>query len=283
MGKPLLGAHVSYKKDEQLLGTITDLLLIGATSGAIYISNSRAYMKFPLNNDKLSKAKKLAKDNNFNIENIIVHAPMVGNIANTDKDSDVFERTLESYYLDLVTMENSGLKLFNLHPGSSPDKKEAIIKIACAINELHNRTKGHNTILLLETMMKKGNYIGKNFEEIKNIINLVEDKNRIGVCFDTCHVWDAGYNLKNLNKVIKEFDNVIGLHYLKALHINDSKNELESGKDRHEEIGKGYIGLDILKSIVNHKDLKHLPKALETPYGKNDFRKWENEIKLLLD
>ena len=283
MKKPLIGAHVSYKKENQLLDTINDLILIKATSGAIYISNSRAYIKFPLNEKKLLEAQKIALENKFNIENIIVHAPLVGNIANTDKDSDIHKRTLESYYADLVTMHKSGLKLFNFHPGSSPDTYKAIKQIADSINELHERTKDHNTILLLETMMKKGNYIGINFEQLKQIIDLVNNKERVGVCFDTCHVWDAGYNLKEFDNVLEEFDKVIGLENLKALHINDSKNDLGSSKDRHEEIGKGYIGLKTLKEIVNHKSLRDIPKALETPYGKNDFKKWKDEIELLIN
>ncbi len=283
MNKPLLGAHVSYKKDEQLFGTIRDLISIGATSGAIYISNSRAYIKFGLDKEKLNNAKKIAKENNFNLENIIVHAPMVGNIANTEKDSDIYLRTLNSYHKDLITMEESGIKLFNFHPGSSKDTSLAIEQISNAINELHRRTEGDKTILLLETMMKKGNYVGIKFEQIKSIIDLVKDKKRIGVCFDTCHVWDAGYDIRNIDNVLEEFDNVIGLKYLKALHINDSKNELGSGKDRHEEIGKGYIGLEPLKKIVNHKLLRDLPKALETPYGKDDFTKWKDEIDLLIN
>ncbi len=284
MRKPLIGAHLSYKKDTQLFGTVKDALLIGATSGAFYISNSRGYTKFDLNNEMLSKAKKLAKDNNFDLNNFIVHSPLVGNLANLDKDSNIFENTLESYTKDVKTMNESGIKYFNFHPGSASNKEKGIIQIAKGINKIHKNTEGHKTILLLETMMPKGNYIGKNFDELKKIIDLVEDKKRIGICIDTCHIWDAGYDIKNdLEGVLDEFDEIIGLKYLKALHINDSKNELGSGKDRHEAIGEGKVGLRALRAIVNHPKLKDLPKALETPYGKDDFKRWKNEMKLLID
>ncbi|NQX83392.1 MAG: deoxyribonuclease IV [Mycoplasmataceae bacterium] len=282
MKKTLLGAHLSYKKESQLLGTIIDAVSIGATSGAFYISNSRGYQKFKQNLEIVKQAKEFAKNNKFDIGNFVVHSPLVGNLANIDKESDVFEKIFNSYLGDINMLEIAGIKYYNLHPGSSPNTNLGIKRIAKGINNLHKKTKGHNTVLLLETMMAKGNYIGKTFEQLNEIINLVKDKTRIGVCFDTCHVWDAGYDIKNnLKGVLKEFDKVIGLKFLKALHINDSKNELGSNKDRHEAIGKGFIGLKALKNLVNHPKLRNLPKALETPYGSDDFKRWKDEIKLL--
>lgn len=282
MKKILLGAHISYTKSEQLLGSIKDMIKINANSGAFYVSNSRGYNKFELNEEKTIEGLKLAKENDINIENIIVHSPLIGNIANTNLDSDIWDRTLKSYYEDLKTLEKIGIKYYNFHPGSSKDKFKGIEKVAKAINILHNKTKGHKTILLIETMMPKGNYIGINFEELKQIINLVKDKKRIGICMDTCHVWDAGYDIKNdLDRVLERFDNIIGLKYLKALHINDSKNKIWSGKDRHEAIGKGHIGLKAIKELVHHKKLVNLPKALETPYNDDNITRWIKEIKLL--
>ncbi len=283
MAKPLLGAHFSYGKESQLLGTIKDAIIVGADSGAFYISNSRSYSKFPINKEKLSEAKNLAKENNIDLKNFIVHAPLVSNLANIDASTNIFEKTLESYTKDLITLQESGIKYFNFHPGSSPDKIKGIKKVAEGINKMLSDTKGDDTVLLLETMMKKGNYIGVNFEELRQIIDLVIDKSRIGVCMDTCHIWDAGYDIKNnLEGVLKEFDEIIGLKYLKGLHINDSKNELSSGKDRHSAIGEGYIGTKALKAIVNHPKLKDLPKALETPYGEDNYKRWKDEIKLLI-
>lgn len=280
----LLGAHFSYLKKTQLLGVIKDCIEIGANSGAFYISNSRAYIKYEQDNDNLIEAIKLAKINNINMSNFIVHSPLVGNIANLDKESKIFERTFDSYLADLIMLEKAGIKYYNFHPGSSNNIDDGIKQIAKGINELHNNTRNHNTILLLETTVKKGNTIGSTFEELSKIISLVKDKKRIGVCIDTCHVWDAGYDIKNnLNGVLEEFDKIIGLKYLKGLHINDSKNELGSNKDRHEAIGKGHIGLEAMRKLINHPMLINLPKALETPYSNDNINRWREEIKLLLN
>lgn len=282
MKKALIGAHFSYKHSSQLLGTVTDAISIGATSGAMYISNSRGYNKFPLDMKMVKEAHKIAEENNFNIENLIVHAPLVGNLANTTKGSNIHQRTYESYLKDLKDMHKSGLKYFNFHPGSNEDQENGIKTTAKGINKLINNTKGHKTVILIETMLSKGNYIGRNFEQIGQIIDLVKNKERVGVCLDTCHVFDGGYDIKNeLESVLKDFDRNIGLKYLKALHINDSMFGFNSQKDRHQCVGKGEIGTKALHDIVCHKKLKGLPKALETPYGADDFRKWKTEMNLL--
>jgi len=186
--KAILGAHVSYKKDTQLLGAIKDLVSIGATSGAFYVSNSRGYNKHILDEENVKEAKKFAKENGFDIKNIIVHSPLVGNLANIEKETGIFEKTLESYYKDLITLKKSGLKLYNFHPGSAKDIELGIAKVAEGINKLIEKTKGDDTILVIETMMPKGHYIGKNLQQIADIIKLVDNKNRVGVCIDTCHI-----------------------------------------------------------------------------------------------
>lgn len=283
MKEVIIGAHLSYTKDRQLKGLVEDAIIIGAKSGALYISNSRGYVKYEQDLKNVKEAQDLAKDNNINLENFIVHSPLVGNIANMDKEKDIYKRTVESYLIDLKMMEKAGLKYYNFHPGSWENREKGIKQIAKGINTLHSKTKGHNTVILLETMMAKGNYIGRTFEDLSEIIELVNDKSRIGVCMDTCHVWDAGYDIKNnLEGVLKEFDKVIGLKYLKGLHINDSKNDIGTHKDRHENIGDGYIGLKALKEFVNHPKLRDLPKALETPYGSDDFKRWNKEMQLLI-
>lgn len=282
--KPLLGAHVSFLQKTQLLGTLQDLHKIGATSGAMYVSNSRGYNKtLKIDLENLKKAKEYAKEINFNLENIIVHSPLVGNLANIDPNEKTFNFTVNSYTEDVKTMDILGLKLFNFHPGSAPIKERGIEKCAQGVNKIIQSTPNSKVILCIETMMKKGNYIGKNFKEIGEIIKLVKNKKRIGVVMDTCHIWDGGYDLENIDQVLQEFDKYIGLKYLKGLHINDSKNELGSNKDRHENIGKGKIGLKTLKKVVFNPKLIDLPKALETPYGKDDFKRWREEINLLLN
>lgn len=282
MNKLLIGRHLPYLKETQLLGTIVEAITINANSGAMYVSNSRTYNKFDIDFEKIKEAKLLAKSNNINIENFIVHSPLVGNLASTDGEKDIFDKTLQSYIGDLKIMNSIGLKFYNFHPGSNKNRELGIKRISEGINKMHLETKGHSTVTLLETMMAKGNYIGRNFEDLAEIINLVKDKTRVGVCIDTCHIWDAGYDLKNnLDGVIDEFDKIIGINYLKALHINDSKNELGSNKDRHENIGQGFIGLDSIEKIVHHPKLINLPKALETPYVLGEYDIWKKELDLL--
>ncbi|BDV02352.1 MAG: hypothetical protein HPAVJP_2410 [Candidatus Hepatoplasma vulgare] len=203
--------------------------------------------------------------------------------ANNDEDLKIFNATVYSYTEDVKLMEKMGLKYFNFHPVSFRKREEGIKRCAFGTNEIIEKTKNSNVILCIETMMKKENYIGKNFNEIREIIDLAENKKRIGVVMDTCHIWDGGYDIRNIDEVLNEFDKIIGLHYLKGMHINDSKNELGSNKDRHANIGKGEIGLEALKKIVFHPKLINLPKALETPYGKDDFKRWKEEISLLID
>ncbi len=280
----LLGTHLPYLKETQLLGVIEMSIKIGTNSGGFYISKSRGYGKYELNKDMLEKAHKLAKENNINIKDFIVHSPLIGNMANKDKEKDIYKKTINSYLADLITMEESGIKYFNFHPGSWEDREAGIKQIAKGINYLHKKTKGHNTVLLLETMMGKGNYIGRNFEDLKEIIDLVEDKKRIGVCMDTCHVWDGGYDIKNnLDGVLKEFDKVIGIKYLKGVHINDSMNDINTHKDRHANIGKGFIGQKALNNFVNHPLIVNLPKVVETPHqGKGDLKLLRKELDKLI-
>ncbi len=284
MKKILIGTHLSYLKETQLLGVIELSVKIGSNSGAFYISKSRSYDKYELNREALEKAHKLAKENNIDVKNFIVHSPLIGNLANKEIIKNIFQKTVDSYLSDLKVMEESGIQLFNFHPGSWENREQGIKQIADGINYLHEETKGHNTILLLETMMAKGNFIGRTFEDLKEIIDLVKDKKRVGVCMDTCHVWDAGYDIKNnLDGVLKEFDEIIGIKYLKAVHVNDSLNDISSHKDRHANIGEGFIGQEALNNFVNHPLIKELPKAIETPIvGQGDIELIKKEIDKLI-
>lgn len=279
-----MGAHVSFLKDKQLLGAVETFIQIKANSGAFYISNSRSFNKpWEIDSELTKKGIELAKQNNINIKNIIVHSPLVGNLANTEDETKIYEKTLISYVEDIKRMDKIGLKLFNIHPGSNADLNKGINRIIEGINKIHSLTPNSKIKILLETLPKKGNYIGKTFEELRMIIEGVKNKNRIGVCIDTCHIWDGGYDIKNdLDGILKKFNKTIGFEYLFGLHINDSKNELNSNKDRHELIGKGYIGLEALRKFVNHPKLVNIPKALETPLVENNINKWREEIKLLI-
>ncbi len=277
-----LGAHFPYMKDLQLYGVVSDAIEIGADAGAFYISSARSYVKTRQDKENIRNAHKLAATHGIDLQNFVVHAPIVGNIANIEKDRLIFYKTVESYRKDLLMLKEAGIKYYNIHPGSSPDVEKGIESTAKGINEILNETEGDETVILLETMMKKTNYIGKTFEELAAIIDLVEDKSRIGVCMDTCHVWDAGYDIRDdFDGVLEQFDEIIGLEYLKAMHINDSKFEKGFHKDKHESIGKGHIGESAIQNIVHHEKIIDLPKVLQTPTGANDFRRWEHEVIML--
>lgn len=169
--------------------------------------------------------------------------------------------------------------MYNFHPGSHTGLgvENGIELISCQLNRI--LTKGQTTTVLLETMAGKGTEVGKSFDELREILDRIELSEKVGVCLDTCHVFDAGYDIVNsLDEVLTDFDRIIGLEKLRAIHINDSKNPLGSHKDRHECIGKGYIGLDAMKRIVTHPVLNHLPFYLETP---NDLDGYKAEIELL--
>ena len=182
---------------------------------------------------------------------------------------------------DLKRMDYIPGNYYNFHPGSHVGQgvQTGIEKIAQVLNAVLKPE--WNTTVLLETMAGKGTEVGGNFEEIRQIMDLVECREKLGVCMDTCHLWDGGYDIVGgLDGVVEEFDRVIGLEHLKAVHLNDSKNPLGSHKDRHEKIGEGHIGLDALAAVVQHPKLRHLPFILETP---NDEAGWAEEIRTLRD
>lgn len=195
----------------------------------------------------------------------------------SDKE-DIREFAKNMMKEDLDRMEYLPGNMYNFHPGSHVGQgvEKGIEYIVKALNEV--LTKTQSTTVLLETMAGKGTEIGRNFEELKTIIDKVNLKEKLGVCLDTCHINDAGYDISDIDNVLKEFDKIIGLKYLKAIHLNDSMNELGSHKDRHQKIGEGTIGITNFEKIINHPVLKDLPFYLETP---NDLTGYAKEINLL--
>jgi deoxyribonuclease-4 len=186
-------------------------------------------------------------------------------------------------------VHNIGCKYLVLHPGSAVDseREDALKQVARGINEIINLTPNARTVIAIETMAGKGNEVGRTFEEIKYIIDLVNDKTRVGVCLDTCHINDGGYDLvNNYEQVINDFKEIIGLDYLKVIHVNDSKNPLGAHKDRHENIGFGNIGFETVKRIFNDVRFIDIPKILETPYvasldKKQNFPPYKFEIAMI--
>jgi len=268
-----IGCHLSASKGYLNMGK--EALSINANTFQFFSRNPRGSKAKEIDIEDIEKYKTLAKENDF--ATILAHAPYILNPCSSNEQNRIL--ALEIMQDDLKRMEYIPNQMYNFHPGSHTGQgvETGINQIADMLNKLLK--KEQTTKVLLETMAGKGSEVGSKFEEIKEIIDKVKLKEKIGVCLDTCHVYDAGYDIVNdLDKVIEEFDNIIGLQYLKAIHLNDSKNPFASHKDRHEIIGGGSIGIEGFKKIINHPKLKELPFYLETP---NELEGYKKEIEIL--
>lgn len=268
-----LGCHLSFAKGYEAMGH--ESLRIDANTFQFFTRSPRGGKAKPLNLEDLGKLNTLIEANNF--KHILAHAPYTMNpCSNKDYTRDYAEELMRD---DLSRMSHIKGSLYNFHPGSHVGQgvEPAIVMISDMLNRVLNSDQ--ETIVLLETMAGKGTEVGRTFEEIAAIIEKVNVKEKIGVCWDTCHIYDAGYDIVNdLDGVIEHFDEVVGLDKLHAIHINDSKNPFKSHKDRHEKIGQGSIGLETFEKIINHPKLRHLPFYLETPQDDNDGYKAEIEL-----
>lgn len=256
----IIGAHQSF--DKGFIGLFNYAKEIESNTFQFFLRNPRGSKAKDFNYEEADILNRLLKENNFG--KILAHAPYTLNpCSGKDYVREFAKTVLED---DLKRMENLPNNLYNFHPGSHVGKgvEIAIEEISSLLNEI--LWEDMKTTVLLETMSGKGTEVGRSFEEIKSIIDRIELNHKVGVCLDTCHVFDGGYDIvNNLDGVLEEFDKIIGLERLYAIHLNDSKNTLGSHKDRHEEIGKGNIGLDAFKRIINHGKLANLPFFLETP------------------
>lgn len=268
-----IGCHLSTTKGFENMGK--EALGIGANTFQFFTRNPRGGKAKKIDEKDVAGLLEIAKNNEF--ATILAHAPYTLNACSGDERTREF--ALEMMADDLVRMEYLPNSLYNFHPGSHV-KQGVEVGIDYIVNMLNTVIKPEQTTtVLLETMAGKGTEVGRSFEEIAEIINRVELKDHMGVCLDTCHIYDAGYDIVNdLDGVLEEFDRVIGLDRLRAIHLNDSKNPFGSHKDRHEKIGEGNIGLEAIKRIINHPKLRHLPFFLETP---NELEGYKNEIELL--
>lgn len=258
----IIGSHVSFNKDTQMIGSIEEALSYKANTFMFYTGAPQNTTRCDINENLLEKAKEMLIENNIDINNIVVHAPYIINLAN-DKNHDFNVNFLKQ---EINRVDKLGVKYIVLHPGSHVGLgiELGIKNIIKALNEAI--TPNTNVTICLETMAGKGTELGRTFEELKQVINGVSYKDKIAVCLDTCHINDAGYDLNDFDKILDDFDNIIGLDKLKVIHINDSKNVLGSHKDRHENIGYGTIGFNNLINIIYQEKLKGIPKILETPY-----------------
>ncbi len=268
-----IGCHLSVSKGFKNMGD--EALEIDANTFQFFTRNPRGGKAKDLNEKDIEAFLKLSKENNF--AQILAHAPYTLNACSADESKREF--AIQTFEDDLNRLQMLPGNLYNFHPGSHVKQGEevGIEFIAEMINKVLK--PHHTTTVLLETMAGKGTEIGRSFEQLRKIIDKVELKEKIGICLDTCHVFDAGYDIVNdLDGVLEEFDRVIGLERLKAIHVNDSIHGYESHKDRHAKIGEGEIGLEAIIRIINHPKLKHLPFFLETP---NDLEGHAKEIELL--
>ena len=270
-----IGCHLSTSKGFAAMGETA--LSIGANTFAFFTRNPRGGKAKAIDSADARALRDLMAENRFGI--LVAHAPYTLNPCSDKPHAREFAR--ECMADDLVRMESVPGNFYNFHPGSHVGQgaDSGIELISALLNEVLRPEQ--TTTVLLETMAGKGTEVGRSFQELAQIIEQVELSDRMGVCLDTCHVHDAGYDIVNdLDGVLEEFDRVVGIDRLRAVHLNDSKNELGSRKDRHECIGMGSIGLEAFKRIVNHPALRDLPFILETP---NELPGYAREIELLRD
>ena len=268
-----IGCHLSVSKGFLPMGK--DALKIGANTLQFFTRNPRGSKAKDI--DPADVSAFLAFCNENGISHFLAHAPYTLNPCSANPETRAFAKeTMED---DLRRLELLDGCMYNFHPGSHTGQgvEKGIEQISDMLNSI--LTEDQKTVVLLETMAGKGSEVGKNFEEISAIIEKIRLKDKIGVCLDTCHVHDGGYDIvHNLDAVVKEFDNLIGLSYLKAIHLNDSMNPADAHKDRHEKIGKGHIGIDTFRKIINHPAFRDLPFYLETP---NELPGYAEEIETL--
>lgn len=256
----LIGSHVSMSGKKMLEGSAEEAHQFGESTFMIYTGAPQNTRRKSINDLNIEKGHKVMEQ--YGLSNIVVHAPYIINIGNTTKP-EVYELGVNFLQNEIERTQALGAKDIVLHPGAhvGAGADKGINQIIKGLNEV--LTHDHDVRIALETMAGKGTEIGRSFEELARIIDGVTHNDRLSICFDTCHTHDAGYNIKNdFDGVLNEFDKIIGIDRIKVVHVNDSKNEQGAHKDRHENIGFGYIGFDALNNVVHHEAFKDIPKIL---------------------
>ena len=274
----LLGSHVGFSKNDQLLGSLKEALGYGANTFMFYTGAPQNTRRYPIEDGLTLEALSIMKEEGIDYSKVVVHAPYIVNLAN-DGDPEKYQFSVNFLQEEIERCKLLGITKLVLHPGSHVGlgMDRAISNIANAINMISN----DSVVILLETMAGKGTEVGSKLEEIKQIIDLVDNKDLIGVCLDTCHLSDAGYDISNWDKLLDEIDSVIGLDKIGCVHVNDSKNENGAHKDRHENFGYGHIGFDTLMSVIYNERLENVPKILETPYVDREYPPYKYEIEMI--
>lgn len=276
-GEKYVGAHVSISGG--IHKAVTNAVSIGAKAFGLFLRSQRQWIGKPLSPEAAKLFQEACKIHNFTPNLIIPHGSYLLNCGSPDQE--ILNKSRSTLIDELKRCEMLGLTLFNFHPGSTCGLisiEECIRRIAESINIAHKKTKNVTTVI--ENMSKQGHTIGGDFRELRCIIDLVDDKSRIGVCLDTCHAFAAGYNISNekgFNEMMTDFETIVGMEYLKAVHLNDSLGKVGCHLDRHENIGRGHIGINGFKHVMNDARFNNLPLILETPANIDD----EDEIKIL--
>lgn len=277
-----VGAHISAAGG--VFNTFSNNSDIDGKAFACFLKSQRKWTSPPLTESDIVKFNEKAIEFNFDKKYILPHGSYLINLANPDPEMS--SKSFDNFVDDLQRCQRFGISLYNFHPGSTIGKctvSQALKQIADSINRAHSIVP--DVIVVLETMAGQGNVIGSKFEELRDIIAKVEDKSRIGVCIDTCHIFSAGYDIRSkkaFDKTMEKFDSIIGFKFLKGVHLNDSKTGFNEGKDRHENIGKGKIGLNAFRYIMNDPRFDNIPMVLETPASESESNSiYSEEIKLL--
>ncbi len=268
-----IGSHVSMSGKEMLLGSVKEAVSYGENTFMFYTGAPQNTARKPVSQLRVEEAKEYMKEHHISIDDVVVHAPYIINLANTVKP-ETYELAVRFLKEEIARCEEIGVSRLVLHPGShvKAGDEAGLKQIVKGLNEvLREDQKVH---IALETMAGKGSEMGRTFDQIQYMIENTKHSSLLGVCLDTCHIHDAGYDLTHFDDILEEFNQKIGLDRLLVVHVNDSKNERGAHKDRHENIGYGYIGFETLNQIVHHPKLKDVPKILETPYidGKAPYR-----------
>lgn len=280
-----IGSHVGMSGKKMMLGSVEEALSYNANTFMIYTGAPQNTRRKDLSELNIEAAQALMKEHG--IEEFIVHAPYIINLGNTVKP-ETYELAVDFLRLELTRASAMGSRVLVLHPGAhvGAGMDAGIASIVKGLNEV--LTDDTDCFVALETMAGKGSEIGRNFEELARIYDGVAKKDRLRVCFDTCHTHDSGYDIiHDFDGVMTEFDRILGKDQIAVFHINDSKNPCGAGKDRHENLGQGHIGFDALKQIVHHPDFEEVPKILETPWipidgdKKNTRAPYKEEIAML--
>ena len=275
-----IGSHVSFGK-EQILTSAKEAISYGANTFMFYTGAPTNTVRKEIDNKYTEEAKKLMEANGINIEDVVCHAPYIVNLGNAS-DEDKYNFSINFIRNELIRCDAMGITKMVLHPGNATNgltKEEGLNNIVNAINIILDGSS--KCKILLETMAGKGSECGNSKEEIAYLINNINKKDQIGICLDTCHLSDAGYDISNFDKFLDEFDKIIGIDKIYCVHVNDSKNELGAHKDRHENFGLGNVGFDTLMNVIYNERLENVPKILETPYVDKDYPPYKVEIEMI--